>query len=190
MQHLFKNIPLYIAGMSVTLPAAMASGSDKPDNRPNILIFIADDISQRDLGCYGNSTVRTPNIDALARDGVKFNNAVLATSSSSPSRVSIITGRYPHNTGACELHSPVGDEQISLAGILKESLPDLLQKISTDQAATRRTVAERAGPADGWNSCGNVRKADLSSHGLPLTMPTGTGTTTCRFRDTTPTVLK
>ena len=119
MQHIFKNIPLCIAGMSVTLPSAMASGSDKPDNRPNILIFIADDISQRGLGCYGNSTVRTPNIDALARDGVKFNNAVLATSSSSPSRVSIITGRYPHNTGACELHSPVGDEQISLAGILK-----------------------------------------------------------------------
>ena len=186
MQHIFKNIPLCIAGMSVTLPSAMASGSDKPDNRPNILIFIADDISQRDLGCYGNSTVRTPNIDALARDGVKFNNAVLATSSSSPSRVSIITGRYPHNTGACELHSPVGDEQISLAGILKG------RGYYTMQAGKwhfGNSAAKPSGPF-AKNSCGNVRKADLSSHGLPLTMPTGTGTTTCRFRDTTPTVLK
>lgn len=73
---------------------------------PNIIIFIADDVSASDLGAYGNSYVQTPNIDKLAENGVRFNNAILTTSSCSPSRIrSIITGRYPHNTGAAELHT-------------------------------------------------------------------------------------
>lgn len=71
---------------------------------PNIVILIADDVSWNDLGCYG-STFETPNIDKLADGGMKFNNAILTASSCSPSRISIMTGRYPHNTGAAELHT-------------------------------------------------------------------------------------
>lgn len=87
--------------------------------QPNIIIFIADDISMSDLGCYGHPVIKTPHIDALAKDGVRFTNTFLTASSSSPSRASIITGRYPHNTGACELHSPIGEEQTSVAEILR-----------------------------------------------------------------------
>lgn len=86
---------------------------------PNMIIFIADDVSWDDLGCYGNEEVHTPNIDALAQDGIIFKNAYLTTSSCSPSRNSIITGRYPHNTGAAELHTSPPLEMISLAEILK-----------------------------------------------------------------------
>lgn len=76
--------------------------------RPNIILFIADDISDTDIGCYGSTTARTPNIDALAAAGRQFNNAYLTASSCSPSRSSIITGRYPHNNGqAAELHAPI-----------------------------------------------------------------------------------
>ena len=80
------------------------------DNPPNIIIFIADDISYEDFGCTGNKDVKTPNIDALEKNGLNFTNFYLTASSCSPSRVSIITGRYPHNTGAAELHSepPLG----------------------------------------------------------------------------------
>src|SRR4051812_29147741 len=74
--------------------------------RPNIIFIIADDVSDDDLGCYGNKDVRTPNIDRIAREGLRFTNFYLTTSSCSPSRTSIITGRYPHNTGAAELHTP------------------------------------------------------------------------------------
>ena len=70
-----------------------------------MIVFIADDVSWDDLGCYGNKQVKSPNIDALAAEGIIFKNAYLTTSSCSPSRNSIITGRYPHNTGAAELHS-------------------------------------------------------------------------------------
>ena len=79
--------------------------SKKKKERPNFIIFIADDISWDDFGCYGNKQVKTPNIDKLSTEGMLFKNMYLTTSSCSPSRNSIITGRYPHNTGAPELHS-------------------------------------------------------------------------------------
>ena len=87
--------------------------------QPNLIVFIADDVSWDDLGCYGNHQVQTPNIDALARQGMVFKNAYLTTSSCSPSRNSIITGRYPHNTGGAELHSEPPMYMISLPEILK-----------------------------------------------------------------------
>lgn len=89
--------------------------------RPNIVIILADDVSRNDFGCYGNTQVKTPNIDALAKQGIKFNNTFLTISSCSPSRSSIMTGRYPHNTGAAELHSPIGEEQLFFPCLLKEA---------------------------------------------------------------------
>ena len=61
-----------------------------------------------------NEYVQSPNIDLLAKDGIIFKNAYLTTSSCSPSRNSIITGRYPHNTGAAELHTMPPIDMISL----------------------------------------------------------------------------
>ena len=76
--------------------------------KPNIIVFIADDIGWDDYGCYGNPAARTPNIDSLARRGRRYSQAFLTASSCSPSRSSIITGRYPHNLGpAAELHLPI-----------------------------------------------------------------------------------
>jgi N-sulfoglucosamine sulfohydrolase len=97
--------------------SAVVCGQD----RPNIIIFIADDISYNDFGCYGHPVIKTPNIDRLAANGLRFTNAFLTTSSCSPSRNSIITGRYPHNTGAPELHSNLGDNHIPFARLLNNS---------------------------------------------------------------------
>ncbi len=74
---------------------------------PNIIFIIGDDISWDDIGAYGNTKIKTPNLDKLAKDGLRFTNMYLTASSCSPSRSSILTGRYPHNTGAAELHSPL-----------------------------------------------------------------------------------
>lgn len=71
---------------------------------PNIVIVIGDDISAADFGCYGHPTIKTPNIDGLATHGIRFGNAYLTAPSCSPSRTSLLTGRYPHNTGGPELH--------------------------------------------------------------------------------------
>ena len=94
---------------------------EKSNKNPNIIIFIADDVSWDDLGCYGNLDVKTPNIDYLANNGLIFKNTYLTTSSCSPSRNSILTGRYPHNTGAAELHTEPPIEMISLPELLKNN---------------------------------------------------------------------
>ena len=93
----------------------------KEEDKPNFIIFLADDISWDDFGCYGNNQVNTPNIDLLAKNGIIFNNTYLNTSSCSPSRNSIITGRYPHNTGAAELHTSPPIDMISFPEILKDN---------------------------------------------------------------------
>ena len=91
------------------------------DDRPNFVLFITDDISQDDLACYGNPDVRTPHLDQWAADGLRFNNAYLTCSSCSPSRCSLITGRYPHNTGAPELHTRLPEGQFMFPQALKEA---------------------------------------------------------------------
>jgi arylsulfatase A-like enzyme len=78
---------------------------------PNFVFFITDDISTDDLGIYGNSFVQTPNLERLAKRGLVFDNAYNVISSCSPSRCAIITGRYPHNTGAPELHTTLPADQ-------------------------------------------------------------------------------
>lgn len=93
---------------------------DEKDSPPNILIFIGDDIGWNDLGAYGHPDIRTPNIDRLADEGIKFNNAFLTTSQSSPSRASLLTGRYPHNTGGENLHEPLPADQLILPELLND----------------------------------------------------------------------
>ncbi len=89
--------------------------------KPSFVFFITDDISPDDLGIYGNRFVKTPNLDRLAKRGLVFDNAYLTISSCSPSRCSIITGRYPHNTGAPELHSPLPADQTTFVQILQQA---------------------------------------------------------------------
>ncbi len=89
--------------------------------RPNIILFIADDISVDDLGCYDHPSIKTPHIDELSQTGIRFTQAYLTTSSCTPSRCSIISGRYPHNTGAPELHSKLPADQVRFPQLLKEA---------------------------------------------------------------------
>ena len=102
------------------LVALLALGSDSAaQSRPNFILIIADDLSWEDCGPYGNKGVRTPNLDRLAREGMRFNAAFVTTSSCSPSRASMITGRYPHNTGAEQLHWPLPGKHPTFVQLLK-----------------------------------------------------------------------
>jgi N-sulfoglucosamine sulfohydrolase len=87
--------------------------------RPNIVLIIADDLAWDDVGAFGHPTIRTPHIDRLAREGMRFDRAFLTISSCSPSRSSLITGRYPHNTDAEQLHWPLPKEQITFTELLR-----------------------------------------------------------------------
>ena len=109
-------IPL-LSGPVIFGGVSCSSGEAKP----NFVFFIADDVSWADIGCNGNSRVKTPNIDNLAAKGMRFNGFFLTASSSSPSRNSIITGRYPHNTGGEELHSEPPEFMVSFPELLREN---------------------------------------------------------------------
>ena len=65
---------------------------------PNIILIVSDDHG-KDTGCYGNNSVRTPAIDALATDGIRFNNAFCTASTCAPSRSVILTGLHNHTNG-------------------------------------------------------------------------------------------
>lgn len=86
---------------------------------PNILWFIGDDIGPLELGCYGHPNIKTPNVDRLASVGVRYTNAFVTISSCSPSRVTMFTGKYPHATGAENLHDPLPADQRVLPQMLR-----------------------------------------------------------------------
>ncbi len=89
--------------------------------QPNFVFIIADDMAWDDSGAYGHPKIKTPNIDQLAKDGMRFDQAYLTASSCSPSRTSIITGLYPHNTNAEQLHWPLTEDKVTFVEHLKTS---------------------------------------------------------------------
>ena len=86
---------------------------------PNLLLFMADDMTYTDLGCFGNPDVRTPHIDRLATQGVRFTRCYNAAPTCSPLRQSLFTGIYPVRNGAHPNHSRVYDGVKSLPHYLR-----------------------------------------------------------------------
>lgn len=79
-----------------TAPArAGRPGAGRRPERPNILFILADDLGWADLGCYGSSAIRTPNLDRLAADGVVFRHGYACSPWCSSTRIGLYTGRYP-----------------------------------------------------------------------------------------------
>src|SRR5688572_10230376 len=87
---------------------------------PNILFLIADDHSSFSLGCYGGNN-RTPNLDKLAADGVRFTNAFVASPQCSPSRSAMLTGLSPHRTNTSRLHTPLRAGHLTIIERLKSA---------------------------------------------------------------------
>ena len=74
-------------------------GKSKIDTPPNVVLMLIDNVGYGDIGCYGNPVIRTPNIDRLASQGVRCTDFYIVTSSCTPSRGSLLTGRYPLRNG-------------------------------------------------------------------------------------------
>ncbi|MCD6049493.1 MAG: sulfatase [Verrucomicrobia bacterium] len=74
-------------------------------SRPNIVLYLADDLGVDFLGCYGNRAIRTPNVDRLAMQGMKFNRMFAASPTCAPSRAALYTGLYPSRNGLMGNHT-------------------------------------------------------------------------------------
>ena len=93
--------------------------------KPNIVYIFADDLGYGDLSCYGAKDINTPNIDQIAKKGIKFTEFYSASSVCSPSRAALLTGRYPQRMGIntvffSESFTGIPDTEITIPEILKE----------------------------------------------------------------------
>jgi arylsulfatase A len=92
-------------------------------SKPNVIIIFTDDQGYQDLGCYGSPKIKTPNIDKLAAGGIRFTNFYATASVCTPSRASLLTGKYSFGNGVGSVIFPdrkaLESEQITLAEVLK-----------------------------------------------------------------------
>ena len=90
---------LFSAMLLVPSVSALAADSVASLAKPNIIVILADDLGQRDLGCYGSTFYETPNLDRMAKEGALFTDAYAACPVCSPTRASLMTGQWPQRTG-------------------------------------------------------------------------------------------
>ena len=93
-----KKIYLSICLLAVAATALTAAETPKPPSRPNIIFILADDLGIGNVGCYGADNFKTPNIDALAKNGLRMEHCYAAPLCG-PSRALLLTGRYAFHTG-------------------------------------------------------------------------------------------
>ncbi|GIO29484.1 MULTISPECIES: sulfatase-like hydrolase/transferase [Paenibacillus] len=100
--------------------------------KPNIVVIYCDDLGYGDLGCYGSDAIRTPHLDALARQGVRFTNWYSNSPVCSPSRAALLTGLYPAKTGV----SHILEGKRGTAGLKPEArtLPERLKEFGYSTA--------------------------------------------------------
>ena len=97
---------LSTAAAGLTVAACTDHAAAKPAAKPNIVLLLADDLGYADLSCYGSRTVKTPNLDALAKSGLRLTTFYAAAPVCSPSRAALLTGRYPWRAGVYQYLAP------------------------------------------------------------------------------------
>lgn len=127
---------------------------------PNVVFFLADDLGQRDLGCYGSTFYETPNLDRMAREGARFTDAYAACPVCSPTRAAIMTGQWPQRTGITDyIGAPMRPEQwkrntkslpASYADRLALDAPTLAKAMKTAGYATFFAGKWHLGPEGFW----------------------------------------
>lgn len=103
------------------LLGAAVSSSAASEQRPNILFIMADDHASHAISAYGSKINRTPNIDRLARDGMRLTNCFCTNSICTPSRAAILTGQYSHKNGVYTLADPLDGSRNNVAKELRRA---------------------------------------------------------------------
>ena len=119
-------LPMLAAPIAAHLAAPHTAQAQGSNNRPNVVLIYADDLGYGDLSCYGAENVHTPNVDALAKGGLRFTNAHAVASTSTPSRYSLLTGEYPWrkrgtDVAAGDAAMIIAPDQYTVADMFKEA---------------------------------------------------------------------
>ena len=106
---------------SCSLVVAPAAADPPPPPRPNIVFIMADDHGRQAVSAYGGALIRTPHIDRLAREGMRFDHALAGNSICSPSRAMLLTGQYNHRCGVRRLDAPFDGSQTTFPKLLQQA---------------------------------------------------------------------
>ena len=109
------------AGFLLASLSGIQPASGQPVDRPNVIVLFSDDHGTLDLNIYGSEDLSTPNLDALARSGVRFTQFYAAAPVCSPSRGALLTGRYPIRNGVMGNGNFLNEDEITIAEMLKEA---------------------------------------------------------------------
>lgn len=107
MKRRIPIILLLVAAIKVSCTKQKKQSDSQSLSKPNIVFFLVDDLGWSDVGSYGSNFYETPNIDKLADQGVKFTDAYAACHVCSPTRASILTGKYPATLKLTDVHGHV-----------------------------------------------------------------------------------
>ena len=164
-----------LAGAAALGALAACRAAEKRSERPlSVLVLLADDLSAREIGCYGNRDARTPTIDALASGGALFERAYTSVGVCQPSRSSLYTGLYPHHHGAMGF-GPIRNDVATWPELLRERGVftamvgkldvDPLEKFPCDHLLKSVDMPGRRDPAM-WG--GHVRDVLARANGRPF----------------------
>ncbi|MBI5086241.1 MAG: sulfatase [Acidobacteria bacterium] len=103
----------------LTRRALLSSAAVARPRQPNVLLVLPDQLRAQSLGCYGNAEVQTPNVDALARQGVVFDNTIANSPVCCPARAILLTGQYCHVNGMTANDLRLRESSTTLSSILK-----------------------------------------------------------------------
>src|SRR5690606_17475116 len=98
-RHMHRYYKTLIAGILSVVTGPLLVAQPHGDKKPNIVFILVDDVGWGELGSYGNMFNETPNLDQLAAQGIRFTQAYAAAPVCSPTRASILTGKYPARVG-------------------------------------------------------------------------------------------
>ena len=100
IQRLYRLYYLQVLLLTLVLPICSITKVNAQENaKPNVIIIFADDLGYADLGCQGSLDVKTPHIDKLAENGIRFTDGYVTAPQCGPSRAGLLTGRYQNRFG-------------------------------------------------------------------------------------------
>jgi arylsulfatase A-like enzyme len=167
MRGIFPTLALLVA------PVAVAGTDSLPDPAPvrrdpappNIVFILTDDLGRHDLGAYGSTFHETPNLDRLARSGVRFSQAYTASGVCSPTRASLLTGRHPARTGITDWLP--GRRSAPTDLLLAPRLPGYLAATDVTFAEIFRTAGYRTALIGKWH-LGGAKENLPEQHGFDV----------------------
>ena len=144
--HPVTTILLTLCSVILAAPKAWCDNDAAPRTAPNVVIIFADDLGYGDLGCFGHPTIRTPNLDRMAAEGIKLTQFYSAAPVCTPSRAALMTGRLPHAQRDVQRHAASAVSQFSRRAAGRRSH-------AGRSASSSRATPRPASASGTWDTC-------------------------------------